>query len=147
MQEILIWNFFSVLKCILMYISNCAFNKNLLTNFRGLLKKGMFALQIQQEHICRTYNNENIQLMRGTSFVIFFMAKQHICMTVAKGTREIACRLSKEISQSTPGNSLSFSIFGSKELQVSKYSARNPSIEKRISGGRVNLQENINLSL
>lgn len=52
----------------------------------------------------------------------------------------------KENSQRTLGNLLSFSIFGSKELQVSKYSALNPSIEKRISGGRVNLQENTNLS-
>lgn len=52
----------------------------------------------------------------------------------------------KENSQSTLGNLLNFSIFGSKELQVSKYSALNPSMEKRISGGRVNLQENTSVS-
>lgn len=51
----------------------------------------------------------------------------------------------KENSQSTLDNLLSFLIFGSKELQVSKYSALNPSMEKRISGGRVNLQENTSL--
>lgn len=45
----------------------------------------------------------------------------------------------KENSQSAFGNLLSFSIFGSRELQVCKYSALNPSIEKRISGGRSNL--------
>lgn len=48
---------------------------------------------------------------------------------------------SKEKTQITPGNLLSFSIFGSKELQVCRYSALKPSIEKRISGGRSNLQK------
>lgn len=52
----------------------------------------------------------------------------------------------KKNSRNTLGNLLSFSIFGSKELQVCKYSALNPSIEKRISGARVNLQENKSLS-
>lgn len=56
-------------------------------------------------------------------------------------------QISKENRQSALGNLLSFSIFGSKELHVCKYSALNPSIEKRISGGRSNLQENMSLSL
>lgn len=49
----------------------------------------MFAVQIQ-EAMQNIYNNEKIQLMREAWFMIFFTAEQPICMTVTKGTREVA---------------------------------------------------------